>query len=247
MKGADQMDDPIGTVNVERLRDLKRFYEILAALERKINGARTLARCSGAMNWPQRGIYFFREVGEERSDTADGPRIVRVGTHATKAGASSTLWGRLRQHRGTVRRPGGSHRTSIFRGHVGASLIERDGLICRSWGRGSSAPRSVKDAEAPLEREVSAVIGAMPFLWLKVTDEPSPNSLRAYIERNAIALLSNYRKPRLDPPSRKWLGGWCDRERVKESGLWNSNHVNDQYQPEFLEKLESAVDAMVVE
>ena len=234
-------------MNVTRLDDLKRFYEILAALDRKVKGARTLTNCSGRMHWPRRGVYFFREVGEERSDTGDGPRIVRVGTHATKAGASSTLWGRLRQHRGTVRRAGGDHRTSIFRGHVGASLIEREGLICRSWGRGSSAPRSVKDAEALLERKVSAVIGAMPFLWLEVTDEPGPNSLRAYIERNAIALLSNYRKPQSDSPSCQWLGRLCNRKRVRDSGLWNSNHVNEQYQPRFLEVLESAVDAMGVE
>lgn len=88
------------------------------------------------------------------------------------------------------------------------------------------------------------MIGAMPFLWLEVPDEPGPESLRAYFERNAIALLSNFGKPRLDPPSPTWLGGWSDRERVRESGLWNSNHVDEQYQPEFLEELDAAVDAL---
>ena len=32
----------------------------------------------------------------------------------------------------------------------------------------------------------------MPFLWLEVPDPPGPDSLRGYIERNAIVLLSNY-------------------------------------------------------
>ena len=150
---------------MERLRDLKRFYEILADLERKINGARTLGRCTGSMNWPRRGVHFFREVDRERSQTGDGPRVERIGTHAIRTGSRRTLWGRLRQHRGTVRRPGGNHRTSIFRGHVGASLIERDGLNCPTWRWRGLQPRSVRDAEAPLEREVSTVIGAMPFLW----------------------------------------------------------------------------------
>ena len=241
------VDERTQPVNVTRLDDLKRFYEILAALERKVKGARTLTNCSGRMNWPCRGVYFFREVGEERPDTGHGQRIVRVGTHATKDGASSTLWGRLRQHRGTISTGGGHHGSSIFRGLVGASLIERDGLICPSWGRDPPTQPSAIDAEATVELEVSVVIGQMPFLWLAVTDEPGPNSLRAYIERNAIALLSNYGKPQLDPPSCQWLGRRCNRERVRKSGLWNSNHVDDQYKPRFLEVLESAVDALRVE
>lgn len=234
-------------VNVTRSDDLKRFYEILAALERKVKGARTLANCSGKMNWPRRGVYFFREVGEERFDTGDGPRIVRVGTHATKAGARSRLWGRLRQHRGTISTGGGNHGSSIFRGHVGFSLIKRDCLTCPSWGRYRPTKPYDIDAEGTVERKVSDVIGAMPFLWLAVMDEPGPMTLRAYIERNAIALLSNFGKSKLDPPSREWLGRWCNRKRVRESGLWNSNHVNARYEPEFLEVLESHVDAMAWE
>ena len=204
--------------HVGRFDDLKRLYEILANLERKIRGPRTLARCSGSMNWPQRGVYFFREVGEERSDTGHGPRIVRVGTHATKAGARSTLWGRLKQHQGTIKTGGGHHGSSIFRFHVGTSLIKRNGLKCPSWGRYIPTQPSDIDAEASVEREVSVVIGAMPFLWLAVLDEPGPNSLRAYIERNAIALLSNYGRPQLDSPSCRWLGSQCNRERVRNSG-----------------------------
>jgi hypothetical protein len=38
-------------------------------------------------------------------------------------------------------------------------------------------------------------------LWLSVDDEPGPQSLRGCIERNAIALLSNYGKLPIDPPS----------------------------------------------
>jgi hypothetical protein len=32
----------------------------------------------------------------------------------------------------------------------------------------------------------------MQLLWLEIDDEPSPASLRGFIERNAIALLSTY-------------------------------------------------------
>ena len=61
-----------------RANDLVRFYALLDKLERNIGGARRLADCSGRMHWPQRGVYFFRESGEDRSDTGGDPRIVRA-------------------------------------------------------------------------------------------------------------------------------------------------------------------------
>src|SRR5260370_30047600 len=67
-----------------RLQDLIRFYSILNQLENAIGGARALADCHGRMKWPARGVYFFREGSENRSDTGEGPREVRVGTHAEK-------------------------------------------------------------------------------------------------------------------------------------------------------------------
>jgi len=91
--------------------------------------------------------------------------------------------------------------------------------------------------EHSLECEVSKVIGCMPFLWLAIEDEPGPESLRSYIERNVIALLSNYKKHSVDAASETWLGHNCDRERVKSSGLWNSNHVEESYDPAFLDHL----------
>ena len=92
-----------------------------------------------------------------------------------------------------------------------------------------------------MEQEVSKVIGAMPFLWLAIDDEAGPSSLRGYIERNSIALLSNYGKDKLDPPSPYWLGQHCDRERVRGSGLWNSNHVDETYDPAFLNTFERLI------
>ena len=95
-----------------------------------------------------------------------------------------------------------------------------------------------------MERAVGAVIGDMPFLWLAIEDEPGPESLRGYIERNAIALLSNFAKEPLNPPSRTWLGHLCNMERVRTSGLWNQNHVNEAYDPVFLDTMERLIDQM---
>ena len=153
------------------------------------------------MTWPARGVYFFREAGENRSDRGDGPRAVWVGTHALKPGGSTTLWGRLSTHRGQVCSGGGNHRGSIFRLIVGTALIACDGHKFPTWGDGRSAAKDTKAAEIELKRVVSEVIRAMPFVWLSVDDEPGPASVRGKIERNAIALLSNFNKPPLDPPS----------------------------------------------
>ena len=229
-------------MKTSRLDHVERFYAILGTLSDEVAGPRTLADCSGKLTWPQRGVYFVTEQGEYRTDSGTGPRIVRVGTHALKAGSRTTLWKRLSQHRGTSRSGGGNHRGSIFRLIVGTALIERDGHRCPTWDdRRSTAPADVRAAEQALEREVSRTIGAMRFLWLPIGDEPEPDSERGYIERNAIALLSNFGKDPIDPPSPAWLGHHCNRPRVRASGLWNANHVDESYDPAFLARMEELV------
>lgn len=91
------------------------------------------------------------------------------------------------------------------------------------------------------EVRVSAHLRAMPFLWVAVDDAPGPRSRRAAIEAGAIALLSNLGNPSADPPSSDWLGHFADRPAVRESGLWNVNHVSSGYDPGFLDTLEAAV------
>jgi hypothetical protein len=82
-------------MNNERRDHLITFYSLLDRLEKNIGGTRTLAACSGRMGWPKRGVYFFRESGEARTETGEGPRIVRVGTHALKEATPRTRWNRL--------------------------------------------------------------------------------------------------------------------------------------------------------
>jgi hypothetical protein len=115
-----------------------------------------------------------------------------------------------------------------------------------TWGNKSSTPRNIREQEAPLEERVSAVLGAMPFLWLAVDDDAGSHSARGVMERNAISLLSNYGKPTLDAPSPEWLGRYSNRPRVRESGLWNSNHVDENYDPAFLDRLDDLVRQMEV-
>ena len=87
-------------------------------------------------------------------------------------------------------------------------------------GEGRSAAKAVREREHYLELLVTEVIGQMPFLWLGVGEfDGDGPSVRGYLERNTIALLSNYGKPPLDPPSRAWLGRFGRSERVKDLGF----------------------------
>ena len=217
----------------QREKDVECFYELLQRLEDRVGGKRKLKDCNGRMKWPKRGIYFFFENGETRTGAPEELRVVRVGTHGLKRGAKSTLWNRLRQHRGVLKHGGGYHGGSIFRHHVGLAIANRGNLsIPETWRNFRS--------DCCLERLVSQHIRAMPLLWIKVSDSPGPNSQRGYIERNAIALLS---KNFDDKPSTNWLGHHAVNERIRTSGLWNVNHTDDsKYCPEFVGTLKDLVE-----
>ena len=195
----------------DREADVGRLYEILAAVEVRCGGKRELSHCNGHMGWPSRGALTSSLRRAICVRGREGPRVVRVGTHALRP-SSSSLWGRLSQHRGSVGGSlpgGGNHRGSIFRLHVGTALLSSGDWpesIRSSWGVGGSASAETRTSEYPLERAVSDRIGAMPFLWVAVDDEPgASNSDRGVIERGAIALLSNVTPPATDPPSPGWL------------------------------------------
>jgi hypothetical protein len=230
---------------------LDRFYDLLAALDQRVGGPGKLKNCTGYMDWPDRGVYFFLEPGETREST-DQLRVTRVGTHAVSTGSSTTLWDRLKQHYGTGSASsdhphGGNHRGSVYRKRVGEAIIEKYELHddYPDWDeRWSSIERdraAVRDEEYILERRVSAYIREQPFLWVDIDDEPGPDSDRAYIEQNAIALLSNLEDQTIDPRDDGWLGKYSRSREIRESGLWNVNHVEEEYDPEFLDLLADAV------
>jgi len=220
--------------------NINRFYDLLGELEAKLGGKRKLAECNGRMDWPARGIYFFFEHLESPQNERN--RIVRIGTHALKPTSRTNLWDRLYQHKGTSKTGGGNHRGSIFRLLVGNALMNsgRHAFV-ESWGLkqdiGKAAKelgidrKIVKGNEYPLELAVSQYIGGLPFLWLAVDDAPGPDSQRGTIERNSIALLSEISNSHITDD---WLGNSSDREKVQGSRLWNNDHVNEMYDPDFL-------------
>jgi hypothetical protein len=224
-----------------RAADTDRFYLLLGELARRVGGPRLLCDCTGAQDWPRHGVYFFFEDGESRANGSC--RVVRVGTHALTPTSRTTLWDRLRQHRGHLKGRnfgGGNHRASVFRRHVGAALIRRGNQpeeLLGSW-LDRHHPTQWADQEDEIEREVSRHIGAMPFLWLSVPDRAD----RGCIERNSIALLSCLAGCQ-DSSSAGWLGHDANRPQIRESGLWNVQYVYDRYDPAFLQFLARLVQS----
>ncbi|WP_049937276.1 hypothetical protein [Haloplanus natans] len=236
-----------------RQDDLDRLYRLLADLDRRVDGARKLKRCTGYMDWPDRGVYVFLAPGEPRT-AGGGLRVARIGTHAVSVGSSTSLWDRLKQHYGTgsgsADHPhGGNHRGSVYRQRVGEAIIEKYGLHddYPDWGeRWASIDRDragVRDEEYLLERRVSAYIREQPFLTVALDDEPGPNSDRAFVERNLIALLSNRDTDPVDPRPNDWFGRHSRSPEIRASGLWNVNHVDEAYDPAALDRLAEAVEA----
>ena len=160
------------------------FLGLLDRLQRRAGGIRTLANFGRYRDWLQRGVYLFFEPSEFCHDSGAGPRVVRVGTHALGAGSRSTLGQRLGQHRGPSS-GGGNHRGSIFSLLIGQALITAGKApLCPSWGVKSDATKAaaalgidreaLNKAAAPVEQAVTRYIGAMPFLWLDINDDPRP-------------------------------------------------------------------------
>jgi hypothetical protein len=220
------------------------FYTLMRDLADRIGGPMHLTGGGLARACPRAGLYFFFENGEFR--TNGEPRVVRVGTHGLTATSKATLWGRLRQHRGSLAGShpgGGNHRGSIFRLHVGSALLSQrpDPELLASWlANDSHAGR--RDAEREVEVEVSGVIRAMPFLWLNVPTLPNSISDRGFLERNLIALLSTLTGS-AEGASPEWLGHHAVAPKVRASSLWNVNHVDETFDPEVLDVLQSYVRA----
>ncbi len=234
-------DIPLANASHREYRE--HFYAILDELSVRLGGGRAFGSCDGRMSWPGRGVYFFFEPGEVRAPNAAGQRVVRVGTHAVSAGSKTTLWQRLKQHQGYGGDAGlgvGNHRGSVFRHHVGHALIRsgRGPDVTEAWLTTSPTPE-MRASELPLERLVSEYLASMRVLWIDADDTPGSNSIRAYIEAHAIALLSE--AAAAEPASSGWLGHHAADEAIRRSGLWNVKHVGRSFDPAFLDVFQRLV------
>lgn len=54
--------------------------------------------------------------------------------------------------------------------------------------------------------------------------------------------MSNFRKDALDRRDDSWLGKDSPRRKISDSGIWNINHVEEDYDPAFLDRVAEAVE-----
>lgn len=226
----------------QRQQSLERLYRLLERLAGLL-GRRTLAEVVAA-GLPPKGVYFFFDPAERTSFSKKLPRLVRIGTHAISIGSKATLRNRLRTHFGT-REGIGNHRASVFRLHIGQSLIARDsrGQELPDWGKGQSAEKTITQREEALEREVSAYLSSLLVLYVPIDDDAGKSSMRAVVEHHVIALLTEDRVY-LESPSEAWLGRWSSRPEIATSGLWNVRSVGERSDLKIVELLERLIDKL---
>ena len=235
----------------KRIEDLGRMYKLLDELATCTHSRQKLSTCLKDNVQSEPGVYFFYDNNEQRSDSGDGARIVRVGQ-------SLTLCSRILQHKGN-KSGGGDHNISVFRLLVGTALLAKNKQRCDDWDikgprpKGTLIDKSIDKSQ--VEQCVTKALENMRVLCLPIEDEAERN----FIEHNTTALLSNYcRCPTdcqcstdcqcltncgcpIDPPSNGWLGYHCTRKKVRRSGLWSQKDVEDIHNPRFLDTLEGLI------
>lgn len=236
-----------------RPEPLRQLYSTLSELNQQIDGPYYLEECTGDMDFPERGVYFFFSQDCDLRHGAPATwSLTRIGTIGVSEGSSATLWGRLRQHRGNTGGEyagGGNARGSVMRKHVGRALIERDDLHEEypNWGVPHAEgidleTTELREQEHPLEVEVSEYIRSLPFLYLRVPDPPGPDSDRSKIEMNAIALTSHYRRQMESPyATPDWLGKHSPKPEIYRTGLWNIQHVSGLFSQAITDTMESYI------
>jgi len=221
---------------MNRQQQIDEFYDLMVMVEQKFSKQR-LADMN-KKNVPEKGVYFFFEGTELRDNKLDG-RIVRIGTHGVQNLSKATMYNRLSNHRGSKKLLG-NHRGSVFRELVGRALIQRDNIEdYQHWGsRAQKGNKEVRNSEKEMEVTVSQYLSQMKFIVLEVPGDSSKDNDRAYIERNSIALLSNFNKKAIDAPSEKWLGNFTGDNKIVKSGLWNRDYVDREVEVGLWDKIQ---------
>jgi hypothetical protein len=180
------------------------------------------------------GLYFFYEQGEV-SDHAPKGRIVRVGNHPRSQGG---LVRRLRMHYS------GNKNSSVFRKFLGGALLRRDDpsnpCLSPAPGKGHWERQDARTCPrcAPTETLVSGLLrDRFRFRCVRVPDLVERNGLEALL----VATLAACDVCR---PSSSWLGLHAYSEKVRASGLWNSQYVGEShvFDGDGLERLATLID-----
>lgn len=182
---------------------------------------------------PQNGIYLLFENGEKGHNTN---RIVRIGTHT----GNNQLRSRLKQHFLTENKD-----RSIFRKNIGRCFLnkshdpylpkwELDLTSKLSRDTHSSSINTKK--QKIIERKISKYLqDNFSFAVIQIDDKKE----RLDLESKIISTISHCKECK---PSKKWLGNYSPKEKIRESGLWLVNELyKTPLSPNDFEKLKSFI------
>ncbi len=165
---------------------------------------------------PANGLYIVFETGERAHNT---DRIVRVGTHT----GQNNLPKRLVEHLYTPNKD-----RSIFRKHVGRCLLATEhALFLEQWNLDKTTRKS---------REKTAL--AVDTVLLEKTEQKVTDYITKHFSLCVIpvenkrdrltleaALLCTIASCSECSPSKNWLGSHHQNPVIRNSGLWNIQHL----------------------
>lgn len=182
------------------------------------------------------GLYFFYERGESSSHASEG-RVVRIGNHPK---VQDRLVTRLREH---YRLGPNAKNGSVLRRYLGGALMRRTSPdnACLKPGPGLGHWEKQDEhtcvACSPAEDQVQEYLrDSMSFRCVKIDDLAERN----WFESILIATLAACSEC---SSSSNWLGRYSYSEAVKNSGLWNVQHLEGQRTTELeLRRFQELVD-----
>jgi len=195
---------------------------------------------------PYNGIYFLYEEGETWGHGGSKLRIVRIGAHR----GDNNFRARISEHFLTDEsrmnfdrnRPKPSDR-SIFRKNIGRALLNRNGdPYLETWNIDFTQPKNrnkfgnLRDVEKEksIEWQITEIIRSK-FSFRFIIAEKD----RQELERKLIGTVSRCAKCK---PSQSWLGNYSPEKKIKESGLWNKQHLGaDEITEEDMETIRKLV------
>jgi len=186
-------------------------------------------------NLPNNGVYFFYEKGETWGHGGGKSRIVRVGTHR-----EGNFISRMKSHYIDDKIIERIHRNSacpkdrsIFRKNIGRAILAKTKSdYLPVWEVDFQTPKNRlrygDKRNIELEKNLEHRINQM--LKEKFNFKVVPTGMHEAIiggkglEARLIGTLSHCKSCR---PSNKWLGRYSPKEKIRSSGLWLEQHLDN--------------------
>jgi hypothetical protein len=183
---------------------------------------------------PENGIYFFYEQCEIWGHGGNKPRIVRIGTHK-----DGNFRSRIAEHylldeakmNFNAGRPA-PHERSIFRKHVGSALLnQHNDDYLQIWEKIDFTPKKNREKfghlrnirkEKEIESEIIMILREnFSFRFILVSSQSERMGTKG-LESSLIGTIAHCQ---LCKASNYWLGKYSPKAQIRESGLWQIQHL----------------------